>query len=140
MRAILTIEYEYCRVYTNYLGLQAVVERCTKNTPKQANSNPVMPMNTAQGIDMMSANAIPATTLEKWYGNDRYYISEVINASRSLLKAVVDGLFPGEHLRHAPVRTYFRIISVAIILLKVRTLSPLFVSLFVSFLSSLLFT
>lgn len=31
---------------------------------------------------------------------------------------VVEGLYPGDYLRHAPVRTFFRIVSVAIILLK----------------------
>ncbi len=35
-----------------------------------------------------------------------------------MLKVVVDGLHPGGYLRHAPVRTFFRIVSVAIILLK----------------------
>jgi hypothetical protein len=54
----------------------------------------------------------------KWYGNDRHYINEVIDASRNVLIAVVDGLYPGDYLRHAPVRTFFRIVSVAIILLK----------------------
>ena len=34
------------------------------------------------------------------------------------MKIVVDGLYPGDYLRHAPVRTFFRIVSVAIILLK----------------------
>lgn len=35
-----------------------------------------------------------------------------------MLKVVVEGLYPGDYLRHAPVRTFFRIVSVAIILLK----------------------
>jgi hypothetical protein len=35
-----------------------------------------------------------------------------------VLKVVVEGLYPGDYLRHAPVRTFFRIVSVAIILLK----------------------
>jgi hypothetical protein len=54
----------------------------------------------------------------KWYANDRHYINEVIDASRNVLKIVIDGLHPGGYLRHAPVRTFFRIVSVAIILLK----------------------
>ena len=62
--------------------------------------------------------AIPFSTLVKWYANDRHYINEVIDASRNVLKVVVEGLHPGGYLRHAPVRTFFRIVSVAIILLK----------------------
>jgi hypothetical protein len=44
----------------------------------------------------------------------------VIEGCRNVLKVVVDGLLPNEYLKHCPVRTYFRIISVAVILLKVR--------------------
>ncbi|PSK42965.1 hypothetical protein B9Z65_6919 [Elsinoe australis] len=116
MRHVLEIDYEYCRVYLNSLGLQAVVERCTRNTPKQeVNSN-----KAAQGMAqaLASGASIPASVLERCYGNDRFYVNEVTDGCRRLLKSVVEGLYPGEHLRHAPVRTYFRIISVAIILLK----------------------
>jgi len=104
MKHILGIEYEYCRVYVNSLGLQAVIERCTRNTPKHPSD---------------SSN-IPPATLEKWYGNDRFYVNEVIDGSRQLLKIVVDGLHAGEHLRHLPVRPYFRTMAAVIILLKVR--------------------
>jgi len=50
---------------------------------------------------------------------DQEYIKEVVDASRSLLTTVVEGLLPGDYLKHAPVRTYFRIISGAMFLLKV---------------------
>ncbi|EMD87714.1 hypothetical protein COCHEDRAFT_1143170 [Bipolaris maydis C5] len=98
-------------------ALQAVVERCTHNTPLQTHAQP-------NGVNGRAANsnedggAIPFSTLVKWYANDRHYINEVIDASRNVLKVVVDGLHPGGYLRHAPVRTFFRIVSVAIILLK----------------------
>lgn len=117
LRHVLTIEFEYTRVYLNSLALQAVVERCTHNTPLQTHAQPNgfggRPTN---GND--DGGAIPFSTLVKWYANDRHYISEVIDASRNVLKVVVDGLHPGGYLRHAPVRTFFRIVSVAIILLK----------------------
>lgn len=125
MRHILIIEYEYSRVYLNSLALQAVVERCTHNTPMQAYAQPAG--TTPAAVPPRAATykpdggAIPLSTIMKWYGNDRYYIAEVIDASRTLLRSVVDGLYPGEFLKHAPVRTYFRIISVAIILLKVSS-------------------
>lgn len=116
LRCVLTVEYEYTRVYLNSLALQAVVERCTHNTPLQQYAQP----NGASSSNPHNRDggAIPFATLAKWYGNDRHYINEVIDASRNVLKVVVDGLYPGDFLRHAPVRTFFRIVSVAIILLK----------------------
>jgi len=47
------------------------------------------------------------------------YIQEVVDASRKILQTVLDGLVPGDHLKHAPVRTYFRILSGMIFILKV---------------------
>ncbi|KAJ4362319.1 zinc finger transcriptional activator [Neocucurbitaria cava] len=117
LRHVLTIEFEYTRVYLNSLALQAVVERCTHNTPLQTHAQPNgLNGRTTNGND--DGGAIPFSTLVKWYANDRHYINEVIDASRNVLKVVVDGLHPGGYLRHAPVRTFFRIVSVAIILLK----------------------
>ncbi|KAJ4299553.1 zinc finger transcriptional activator [Kalmusia sp. IMI 367209] len=115
LRHVLTIEYEYTRVYVNSLALQAVVERCTHNTPQQSHAQP-------NGMGAPSSKteeggAIPFSTLVRWYGNDRHHIRQVVDASRNVLSVVVDGLYP-DYLRHAPVRTFFRIVSVAIILLK----------------------
>ena len=99
MRYILEIEYEYCRVYINALALQAVAERCANE-------------------QLFQNSAIPPQTLAKLLGGDRNYMLQVGEAARNLLKVVVSGLTPGEYLRHAPVRTYFRIISASIVLLK----------------------
>ncbi|KAF1999914.1 hypothetical protein P154DRAFT_211406 [Amniculicola lignicola CBS 123094] len=115
LRHVLIIEFEYTRVYLNSLALQAVVERCTHNTPLQSHAQPNGATTSSSSRD---GGAIPFSTLTKWYGNDRYYIKEVIDACRNVLKVVVEGLYPGDYLRHAPVRTFFRIVSVAIILLK----------------------
>ena len=103
-------------MYLNSLALQAVVERCTHNTPLQSHAQPNGVNGRASSHD--DGGAIPFSTLVKWYANDRHYINEVIDASRNVLKVVVEGLHPGGYLRHAPVRTFFRIVSVAIILLK----------------------
>jgi len=103
MRHILNIEYEYARVYVFAVALQAVVQRCTGGTPTSKSSN---------GI-------IPGHRLMKWLDGDRKFITIIISASRSLLRSVVTGLLPDGYLKHASVRTYFRIISVSIILLKV---------------------
>lgn len=127
MRHILTIEFEYCRVYLNSLGLQAVVERCTHNSPNQAFAKPARSTGSVHSA-AKSDSAIPPATLEKWYGSDRFYINEVIDGSRNLLRAVVEGLCPDGFLRQAPVRTFFRVISVSIILLKVScTLSASYI-------------
>ncbi|TKA69824.1 hypothetical protein B0A55_07503 [Friedmanniomyces simplex] len=120
MRYILMIEYEYCRVYINALALQAVAERCANEQPLEIFGDPreevVRHAITTNGLS--ATNAIPPQTLNKWLGGDRMYMVAVGDAARNLLKIVIEGLFPDEYLRHAPVRTYFRIISVAIILLK----------------------
>ncbi|KAH8691737.1 hypothetical protein GQ44DRAFT_667086 [Phaeosphaeriaceae sp. PMI808] len=119
LRHVLIIEFEYTRVYLNSLALQAVVERCTHNTPLQTHAQPNgLGSTNGMATNGDNGNAIPFSTLVKWYANDRHYINEVIDASRNVLKIVVEGLFPGGYLRHAPVRTFFRIVSVAIILLK----------------------
>ena len=62
---------------------------------------------------------MPFSTLAGLYGGDQGYIKELVDASRSLLHTVVEGLLPGGYLQHAPVRTYFRIVSGAMFLLKV---------------------
>lgn len=117
MRHVLDIEYEYCRVYLNALGLQAVAERC-------ANDYPHLSAPPEHGRSAITTNgirtdvAIAPHTLAKWLGGDRQYMIEVRDAACSLLSTVVDGLYPDKYLRHAPVRSYFRIISVAIMLLK----------------------
>ncbi|KAF2011231.1 hypothetical protein BU24DRAFT_426314 [Aaosphaeria arxii CBS 175.79] len=116
LRHVLLIEFEYTRVYVNSLALQAVVERCTHNTPLQAHAQPHG--SAASKDTSRDGGAIPFNTLQKWYGNDRHYINEVIEASRNVLRVVVEGLQQQNFLRHAPVRTFFRIVSVAIILLK----------------------
>ena len=122
MKHILQIEYEYCRVYINALALQAVAERCANSL--QSNTNQAIDPPSELTRSAVTTNGvrtyvtITPQMLAKLLGGDRHYLQEVGTAARNLLKVVVDGLYPGEYLRHAPVRTYFRIISVAIMLLK----------------------
>ena len=49
---------------------------------------------------------------------DQEYVKEVVEGCRNLLRTVVEGLLKEGYLKHAPVRTYFRIISGAMFLLK----------------------
>jgi hypothetical protein len=53
------------------------------------------------------------------YKQNEAYIKEVIDASRNILDLAVNGLRSDDGLKHAPVRTHFRILSGAMFLLKV---------------------
>lgn len=61
----------------------------------------------------------PFRVLMEQYRVNEPYIQEVVDASRKILQTVLDGLAPGNCLQHAPVRTYFRILSGMIFILKV---------------------
>ncbi|KAI1435720.1 hypothetical protein GGR50DRAFT_686814 [Xylaria sp. CBS 124048] len=122
IRHILTIEYEYVRIYVNSLALQAVVERCTTNAT--SNSDGLHGSRGANGNAELSPQTqnylgnLPIGHLGRFGSADQEYIKEVVSGCRNLLRTVVDGLFKGGYLKHAPVRTYFRIISGAMFLLK----------------------
>jgi hypothetical protein len=123
-RHILSIEYEYVRIYVNSLSLQAVVERCTNNPISHAHDG--SHTNHASGpsngeLSPESRNyygKLPLARLGNYGAADQGYVREVVDGSRNLLRTVVEGLLPGGYLKHAPVRTYFRIISGAMFLLK----------------------
>ncbi|KAL9040804.1 MAG: hypothetical protein Q9180_001688 [Flavoplaca navasiana] len=97
---ILLIDLEYIRLYIFSLALQAVLGHWTNNV--------------APGTDEQMSNM----AFSELYRRNEAYITEVVKAARSLLKLVADGLLPGDYLKHAPVRTYFRILSGAMFLLK----------------------
>ena len=98
---ILSIELEYVKLYIYSLALQAVLGHFTGN---------VAPGNEEQ-VSSISFSII--------YKRNETYITKVVKAARRLLNLVVDGLLPGDYLKHAPVRTHFRILSGAMFLLKV---------------------
>ncbi|KAG9592826.1 hypothetical protein KCU77_g9231, partial [Aureobasidium melanogenum] len=100
LRHVLIIEYEHTRVILHQLALQAVVERCANNNTGSA------------------GKIIPPNVLDQWFGSDRQHVDEVMQACRNVLRVVVDGLAPGGYLKHAPVRTFFRIVSVTLVLVK----------------------
>ncbi|KAK0722579.1 hypothetical protein B0T26DRAFT_771200 [Lasiosphaeria miniovina] len=122
IRHILTIEYEYVRIYINSLSLQAVVERCTNNAGGGGSvPGGSVSGNSAPQLSPQTQNyygKLPLGQLGGFGVDDQEYVREVVNGSRNLLRTVVDGLLPGGYLKHAPVRTYFRIISGAMFLLK----------------------
>ncbi|KAI9928131.1 hypothetical protein ASPWEDRAFT_107678 [Aspergillus wentii DTO 134E9] len=110
MRSILMIEYEYTRLYVNSLALQAVVDRWTtmSNEAAQAGSGP--------------PSGGWFRVLMELYRVNEQYIQEVVDASRKILTTVLEKLVPGDHLKHTPVRTCFRILSGMIFILKTFTL------------------
>lgn len=121
---ILRIEYEYVRIYVNSLSLQAVVERCTSNAVPNPNGSGYPHGGAAPGNAALSPETqnyygkLPLAKLGGFGTADQGYVREVVEGSRKLLETVVEGLLPGDYLKHAPVRTYFRIISGAMFLLK----------------------
>lgn len=121
IRHILTIEYEYVRIYINSLSLQAVVERCTSNAGGGSGAGGSAPGQSGPQLSPQTQNyygMLPLGRLGGFSADDQEYVKEVVNGSRNLLRTVVEGLLPGDYLKHAPVRTYFRIISGAMFLLK----------------------
>jgi hypothetical protein len=121
------IEYEYTRVYINSLAMDAVFKRVKEESahpppdqlhPLSSSRSPKQPFSSTLNPGNAGQNNTPLSGGKQYVGNDRYYINEVTDGSRNLLKTVVEGLYPGDYLKHAPVRTFFRIISVVIILLK----------------------
>jgi hypothetical protein len=123
MRHILEIEFQYSRAFLCLLALHAVVERCSRNTPLQRFAELVTRGVGIDGTNVSgsSNDATPYTPADvrNYIGGDSPYISECIDACRVIMRVVIDGLLPGGYLKHCPVRTYFRIISAALILLKV---------------------
>ncbi|KAK2788420.1 hypothetical protein FQN51_002913 [Onygenales sp. PD_10] len=98
MRAILAIEYGYVRVYINSVALQAVIENRERSTGDGA---------------AMSVSAM----LNSHEGNKEYFM-EVVAAARAILQTVVEDLFPDDHLKHVPIRTYSRILAGAMFCMK----------------------
>ncbi|KAH7374667.1 transcriptional activator ARO80 [Plectosphaerella cucumerina] len=123
IRHILTIEYEYVRIYVNSLSLQAVVERSANHAGSTV-------LHAGQGGSFIASAAQLSPQTQNYFGKlplgqlggfgatDQEYIKDVVDGCRKLLRTVVEGLLPGDYLKHAPVRTYFRIISGAMFLLK----------------------
>ena len=90
---ILSMEYEHVRFYINSLALQAVVDRCTVSNSTKA------------AVAQMTSK-------------DMSFIKEVVDASRALLSCVVEKMYPGGYLKHAPIRIYLRILGASMFLLK----------------------
>ena len=121
IKYVLKIEYEYVRVYANSLSLQAVVERCTSNAGNTATAAASAASGSAAQLSPQTQSyfgKLPLGQLGGFSITDNKYIKEVVEGCRQLLRTVVYGLLPGGYLKHAPVRTYFRIISGAMFLLK----------------------
>lgn len=86
-----------------------------------ATSNPGGPSSESTPAAAASGTG-PFRVLMEQYRVNEPYIQEVVDASRKILQTVLEGLAPGDCLKHAPVRTYFRILSGMIFILKVGCL------------------
>lgn len=75
------------------------------------------------GRSTSASGTVPLNVLVEQYQVNEPFIQEVVDASRKILQTVLDGLVPGNYLKHAPVRTYFRVLSGMIFILKVRRFS-----------------
>jgi hypothetical protein len=84
--------------------------------PQQGQDQTGPPQLSPQTI--MNYGKLPLGQLGGFTVHDQEYVREVVEGSRNLLNEVVTGLLPNGYLKHAPVRTYFRIISGAMFLLK----------------------
>jgi hypothetical protein len=94
---MLTIEYQYVRIYTNSLGMQAVVERTLAEADPDGPAEDLLPMN-----------------LEP---RDYDFIQEVVDGSREILRKVCQ-LSESGALRYSPVRIFLRITTSSIYLIK----------------------
>lgn len=107
-------------MYVMSLALQAVVDQWTQISNDQeatqaSQSSGQFGAGAANGI----GTGPTFDTLVSLYKPNERYIREVGDAARSILRHIVEGLAEENYLRHAPVRTYFRILSAMIFLLKV---------------------
>ncbi|CRL26142.1 Fungal transcriptional regulatory protein, N-terminal [Penicillium camemberti] len=121
MRSVLLIELEYTRLYINSLALQAVVDRWTTMSNESA-QNHSQTQNGQPAPGPSNSSNSWFQTLNELYRVNEHYIQEVIDSSRKILQTVLDGLVPEGRLRHAPIRTFFRILSGMIFILKTFTL------------------
>ena len=98
MQHILTMEYQYGRLYLNSLGLQKVVETWVEG-----------------------GSSMRKSSLAKVAEDNKVYIREVTEAALAILREVTDGIAPKGFLRDAPVRTFLRSLSAMMFVLKVCT-------------------
>jgi hypothetical protein len=111
-------------LYINSLALQAVVDRWTTMSNESAQShNHTQNGQTGSGPSNNSSSWFQ--TLNELYRVNEHYIQEVIDSSRKILQTVLEGLVPEGRLRHAPIRTFFRILSGMIFILKVWSLAEI---------------
>lgn len=110
MRSILSIEYEYVRLYVYSIVLQAVIKRHKeKGSPRKTN---------------LKGDSEDRQDSDELY--DSLYLKYLTDATRSLLRIVVEELMSEGHLLNLPVRTYSRILAAALYLLKARIPWPMY--------------
>ena len=120
MEHLLSMEYDYARLYINSLGLQKVVESWINLSNEAASSaNNMSTAEHGSGVASAGSGGVTFSLLLDILRPNKEYIDEVSDAARNILKTVMEGLVPGGHLAHASVRSYFRILSGLMFTLKV---------------------
>ncbi|KAI5295575.1 hypothetical protein KEM52_000953 [Ascosphaera acerosa] len=107
MRVALLMEYQYTRLYINCMALSKWTTAALQETRTAANGTK-QPLN---------------HNLIEEYRVDEAYIQEVVAASRAILEIVLDKLAPNDLLKHSPIRTFYRILSGMLFILKVWSCS-----------------
>ncbi|KAM5356456.1 hypothetical protein ACJ41O_003102 [Fusarium nematophilum] len=98
IKNVLAIEFEFMRMHINSLALQAITERYVH---KESSIGPPAQLS-----------------LDDCTPEDRHFVRDIANGCRDMLQSVVYGLIPGNHLRHTPIRIYFRIAGGIMLLLR----------------------
>lgn len=115
MQHLLSMEYDYARLFINSLGFQKAVESWT-NIPKESlNAD-----RTLKSGDIKKGGVSFLMLLDLIKPN-KPYIDEVAGAAQNMLETVMEGLVPGGHLVYASVRSYFRILPALIFTMKVSS-------------------
>ena len=114
MQNLLSMEYDYARMFIHSLGFQKVVESWVRMANNKASTE-------TNGEHTVGRNF--AHLLNIWRPN-REYINEVSGAAHNMLRTVRDGLVPSGHLIHASNRSYFRILPAMLFTMKVGSHIP----------------
>lgn len=99
MRALLIIEYCHVRVTANSIALHALAELHDKSVrgPQHDAGAPLLEL----------------------FKHNEPFIAELTIAAKSTLLVIVEDLFPDEHVKYIPVRTYCRVLTASVMLWKV---------------------
>ena len=113
LRTIIYLEAFSAQIYINGLALEAGVEQISRITSANGSNG-----QSAEGDPSGTGNA-RMEDLGKVQRHHGKYIRATAEAARQILQVCLDNLVPGNHLRHTPARSLFRITTALIYSYKV---------------------